>query len=83
MKLAVFLGGPLHGLTKWVESLKAEFTPRELANIERTEQSYKFAFGDDYIGVYYQLNDFQTKAVAQQVVQLRARHGEDQPALAT
>lgn len=85
MKLAVFLGGPFHGVIRWVEQFEelhaldpstlpeAEPAPRK----EPETQLYRFAFGDEHIGIYYwRLNDFQVKAVRQQVVQLRVRHGE-------
>jgi hypothetical protein len=67
LKLAVFLGGPFHGHQKWTK----EFI--EIVEIE--DQSYRYAFGDEYVGIYYwKLNDFQVKAVRQQVLQLRVRH---------
>jgi hypothetical protein len=86
MKLAVFLGGPFHGVIRWVEQFEElhALDPSTLPdaepltrNAESETQLYRFAFGDEHIGIYYwRLNDFQVKAVRQQVVQLRVRHGE-------
>lgn len=86
MKLAVFLGGPFHGVIRWVEqfeelhALDASTLPEAEPASRHPEpetQLYRFAFGDEHIGIYYwRLNDFQVKAVRQQVVQLRVRHGE-------
>jgi hypothetical protein len=87
MKLAVFLGGPFHGVIRWVEHFEELHaldphtdlpdSPRPPRNEEPDTQLYRFAFGDEHIGIYYwRLNDFQVKAVRQQVVQLRVRHGE-------
>ena len=88
MKLAVFLGGPFHGTIRWVERFPDthEFDTitdlpfsdgQPLTEENHNREIYRFAFGDEYIGIYYwRLNDFQVKAVRQQVVQLRARHGE-------
>jgi hypothetical protein len=70
MKLAVYLGGTAHGTLKWVNAFEE--------TVEIKEEVYRFAFGDDYIGVYYwKLNDFQVKAVRAQVIALRVRHGEN------
>jgi hypothetical protein len=87
MKLAVFLGGPFHGVIRWVEQFEelhaldanSDFpdSPVPPRRDEPETQLYRFAFGDEHIGIYYwRLNDFQVKAVRQQVVQLRVRHGE-------
>jgi len=89
-KLAVFLGGPFHGTIRWVEQFLEThvfdtFTELPFSNgqplpegkAKQNGELYRFAFGDEHIGIYYwRLNDFQVKAVRQQVVQLRARHGE-------
>jgi len=88
MKLAVFLGGPFHGVLRWVEQFEElhvldphsdfpDSEPPPPRHGEPETQLYRFAFGDEHIGIYYwRLNDFQVKAVRQQVVQLRVRHGE-------
>lgn len=69
MKLTVFLGGPFHGALRWVERFE------DLLPAPGPEPAhYRFAFGDEHIGIYYwRLNDFQVKAIRQQVTQLRAR----------
>lgn len=69
MKLIILLGGPFHNTMKWVTRFEE--------CVEIDEEPYRLSFGDDYIGIYYwKLNDFQVKAVRQQVVQLRIQHGE-------
>lgn len=76
MRMMVWLGGPFHGMTDWV------FTAQERVVLGGTTKYtgggfYKYAFGDDYIDVYYwNLNDYQTNAIRQQVTQLRVRAGE-------
>lgn len=71
MKLTVFLGGPFHGALRWVEHFE-ECLP---APGPDPAMIYRFAFGDEHIGIYYwRLNDFQVKAIRHQVTQLRAMH---------
>ena len=92
MKLAVFLGGPHHGAMQWVETLEesrgleridarkghTDFVPLDPSeDPQDAQEPYRLAFADEYIGIYYwRLNEFQVKAVRQQVQELRARHGE-------
>jgi len=63
MKLAVFLGGPFHGVLRWVEQFEelhvldphsdfADSEPPPPRNGEPETQLYRFAFGDEHIGIY-------------------------------
>lgn len=75
MKTLVLIGGPNHN-----EILRTDGFPTMVASGLELD-AYRFAFGDDYVGIYYwRLNDFQAKAIQKQIAQLRAHYREiEQP----
>lgn len=68
---AVLLGGPLHGTIRWLEGCD------EANGVAHQDGWYRFAFGDEHVAIlYWNLNLYHRKAIANQITQLRVRHGE-------